>query len=161
MGSKIDLLRWGKRLLYNLWAQCKMKMQVPCSTAEKKPSVGACPTLCWKHPRNPGATLHITPGRRGGIWDLRGALATATPAWSLGFLVPVPCCSQPRTLSLSWAFLLTLSSHASAPLERFSVPQAALFPEAFLSCLDQFNQLIIPTLLTSSRLAPIALPLNF
>lgn len=51
--------------------------------------------------------------------------------------------------------------HTSEPPERVSVPQALLFQEAFLSCSDQSDRLVIPVLLTPSRLTQTALPLNF
>lgn len=96
-----------------------------------------------------------------GLWPL------PTLAGSLGLLLPVSAHSPPRcrrrpSFCLGLPIQSGLSSlRISEPPERFSVPQALLFQEAFLSCSDQSNRLITPVLLTPSRLAQTALPLNF
>lgn len=69
-------------------------------------------------------------------------------------LVPGPHC--PRK-----TFFLLPSLLASEPPEMLSVPHNLLLQGAFLSCLEQFYLLIIPMLLTPSRLMHTALRLNF
>lgn len=134
---EMDFPSWGTRLLWNLWAQGKMKMQVLCLTAEHEAEHGARHTPCWSHPRSPVAKRHIV--RRRGLWHCQPWKA----AWDSCSLR----CASPATLPgedplSAWAFPARVACPPCIPL---SLQKGCLFPTLSSSRKPSFPAQTSPT----------------